>query len=107
MLLGYINIVMGNTVKVTGAVVPQDMNNREILEVGACNIKEGFWEGEGRVDDDVDGNNSQGRVNFSPLEVMFRANLNGRWRSKTEGDDGMINGTMTELSFSFIGLKGS
>ena len=49
------NVMMGNTIKVSRAVVPKNMDNREVLQVSSCNIKEGFCEGERRVDDDVDG----------------------------------------------------
>ena len=38
---------------------------------------------------------------------MFRTNLDGRGGSKTEGDDGFINGTVSKLAFSPIGLKGA
>ena len=39
---------MGNTIKVSRTVVPKNMDNREILQVGACyergleNVKEGW-----------------------------------------------------------------
>ena len=46
---------MGNTIKVARAVVPQDMDNGEVFEVGACDIEEGFGKSEGGMNDNVDG----------------------------------------------------
>ena len=46
---------MGNTIKMVGAVIPKDVDDWEILKVSACYVKEGFGEGEGGMDDDVDG----------------------------------------------------
>ena len=47
--------MMGNTIKVSRTVVPKDVNNRKILKMGACDVEEGFREGKGGVDDNVDG----------------------------------------------------
>ena len=49
------NIMMGNTIEVARAVVPKDVNDREVFKVSPCNVKEGFRKGEGRVYDNVDG----------------------------------------------------
>ena len=49
------NIAMGNTIKVSRTVVPKNMDNREILQVGACYVEEGFRECEGGVDNNMDG----------------------------------------------------
>ena len=38
-------------------VVPQDVNDREVFEMGSRNVEEGFSKSEGRMDDDVDGDN--------------------------------------------------
>ena len=52
-----VNVMMGNTVKVAWAVIPKDVDNREVLKVSACYIEEeeGFGEGKGGMDDNVDG----------------------------------------------------
>ena len=101
------DIMMGNTIKVSRAIVPEDVDNGEVLQVHPRDFKVGFREGEGGVDDDMDGNNGKGRVYFSPLEIMFRTNLDGRRGGEAEGDDGAVNRKMSKLSFSSIGLKGS
>ena len=75
--------------------------------MGPCNIKEGFGESKGGVDDDVDCNYGKGRVDFPPLEVMLQANLDGGGRSEAKGNDRAVNGAMTKLSLSLIDLKGS
>ena len=51
------DIVMGNTIKVAGAVVPQNVDDGKVLEMGSCDIEEGFGKSEGRMNDNVDGNN--------------------------------------------------
>ena len=51
-----VDIVMGNTIEMVWTIVPQDMNDREVLEMGSRNVEEGFREGEGRMDNNVDGN---------------------------------------------------
>ena len=38
---------------------------------------------------------------------MFRTDLDRGGCGKTEGDDGFINGTMSELALSSISLKGT
>ena len=75
--------------------------------MGPRYFKAGFSESERRVDDNVDSNNREGRINLSPLEIMLRADLDGRRRSEAKGDDGAVNGMMTKLSLSLINLKGS
>ena len=97
---------MGNMVKMTRAVVPEDMDDGEVLEMGSRDVKEGFSKGKGGVYDNVNGNYGERGINFSPLEVMFRTNLNRGGRSKAEGNNGAINWSMAKLSFSSIGLKG-
>ena len=102
-----VDIVMRNTIKMAWTVVPQNMNNREIFEVGASDVEEGFSESERRMDNKVDSNDRQRRVNFSPLEVMFRAYLNRRRGSEAEGDDRTINGAMSKLPFCPVSLESS
>ena len=51
------DIVMGNTIEVAWAVVPQDVDDGEVLKMGSCDIEEGFGKGEGRMNDNVDGDN--------------------------------------------------
>ena len=98
---------MRNTVEVSRAVVPKNMDDGEIPKMSSRDFKVRLFESEGGMDDDVDGNQSERRIDFSPLEVMFRTYLNRGGGSKTEGDDGFINGTMSELALSSIGLKGT
>ena len=45
---------MGNTIEMAWTVVPQDMDDGEVLQVGACDIGERFGEGEGGVNNNVD-----------------------------------------------------
>ena len=45
---------MGNTIKVARAVVPKYVDDREILKVSPCNVKEGFGKSKGRVYNDMD-----------------------------------------------------
>ena len=40
------NIMMRNTIKVARAVVPEDMDDREVFEVGPRNVKKGFCKSE-------------------------------------------------------------
>ena len=47
---------MGNTVEVSRAIVPKNVNNWEILKMSPRNFKERCFKGEGGVDEDVDGN---------------------------------------------------
>ena len=67
----------------------------------------GFSEGEQRMDDNVEGNECEGQIYFSPLGVVFRANLNGGRRGEGEGYNRSINGAVSKLSFSSINLKGA
>ena len=99
------NIMMGNTIKMSRAIVPKNVDDREVLQVGSRDIADGFGECKGWMNDDVDSNNGEGRVDFSPLEVMLQANLDGRGRSEAKGDDRTINGAMPKLSFSPVNLK--
>ena len=46
---------MGNMIKVLRAVVPKNVDDREVFEVGTCYVEEGFGEGKGGVDDNMDG----------------------------------------------------
>ena len=46
---------MGNTVEMAWTVVPQNMDNGEVFEMGACNIEEGFGKSKGGMNDNVDG----------------------------------------------------
>ena len=101
-----VDIVMGNTIEMSWTIVPQDVNDREVFEMGSRNVEEGFSKGEGRMNNNVDGDKGQRGVDFSPLEVVFRANLNRGGRSKAERNNGAINGTVAKLPFSSIGLKG-
>ena len=57
------------------------------------------------MDDNVDGDEGKRGINFSPLEIMFRTNLD-RGVSKTERNNRLINGTMSKLAFSSVHLKG-
>ena len=100
-----VNIVMRNTVKMARAVVPKDVNNREVLQMGSRDVEQGFCECKQGMDDGVDGNNGERRIDFSPLEVVLGADLDRGWRSKAEGDNRAINRTMTKLSFGPISLK--
>ena len=59
------------------------------------------------MNDKVEGHNSEGRVDFSPLEVMFSSYLNRGRESEGKGNERTIEGVMAQLSFSPIGLKGS
>ena len=47
---------MRNTVEVSRAIVPKNMNNGEVLQMSSCNVKEGFCKGERGMDDNVNGN---------------------------------------------------
>ena len=47
---------MGNTVEVSRTIVPKNVNDWEIPEVSSRNLKIRYFKGEGRVDEDVDGN---------------------------------------------------
>ena len=98
---------MGNTVEMLGTVVPQNMDNGEVFEMGACNIGEGFSESKGGMNNNVDGDNGQRGINFSPLEVVFRTNLNRGGRGKAERNDGSVNRPVAKLPFSSISLKSS
>ena len=46
---------MRNTVEMAWTVVPQNMDNGEVFEMGACDIEEGFGKGKGGMNDNVDG----------------------------------------------------
>ena len=46
---------MGNTIEVSGAIVPQNVYDREILEMSPRNLKIGYFKGKGGMDEDVDG----------------------------------------------------
>ena len=70
------------------------------------NVEERLGEGKGGMDDNMNSDYRKGGVNFSPLEVMFRADLNGRRGGETEGDNGAVNRTVSELSFRPISLEG-
>ena len=98
---------MGNTVEVSRTIVPKNVNNWEILEMSSRNLKVRYFKGEGGVDEDVDGNEWEGRIDFSPLEVMFRTDLNRGGCGETEGNNGFINGAMPELTLSSISLEGT
>ena len=100
-----VDIVMRNTIEMAWTIVPQDMNNREVLEVGTSYVEKGFGEGERRMNDKMDGNDGQRRVDFSPLEVMLRAYLNRRRGSEAERDDGSINWAMSKLPFCPVSLE--
>ena len=47
---------MGNTIKVSGTIVPKNVNDREIPEMGSRDFKIRYFEGKGGVNEDVDGN---------------------------------------------------
>ena len=47
---------MGNTIEMARAVIPQDADDREVFEMGPCDIEEGFSKSEGRVNNNVNGN---------------------------------------------------
>ena len=98
---------MGNMVEMAWTIVPQNMDNGKVFEMSACNVGEGFGESKRGMNNNVDGDDRQRGINLSPLEVVFRTNLNGRRGSKAERDDGSVNRAMTELPFSSISLKGS
>ena len=51
------DIVMGNTIEVAWAVVPQDMDDGEVFEMSSCDVEEGFGKSEGRMNDNMNGNN--------------------------------------------------
>ena len=51
------DIVMGKMIEVAQTVVPQDVDDGEVLKMGSCDIEEGFGKGEGRMNDNMDGNN--------------------------------------------------
>ena len=48
---------MGNMVKMAWTVVPQDVDDREVFEMGSRHVEEGFGKREGRMNDNVDGDN--------------------------------------------------
>ena len=50
------DIVMGNTIEVAWTVVPQNVDDGEVLEMGPCDIEEGLGKSEGRMNDNMDGN---------------------------------------------------
>ena len=41
-----VNIVMGNTIEVAWTIVPQNMDDGEVFEMGSRDIEEGFGKGE-------------------------------------------------------------
>ena len=47
--------------------------------MSSCDVKEGFCKGEGRVYDDVDSHQGERGIDFSPLKVVLRADLNRGW----------------------------
>ena len=98
---------MGNTVEMAWTVVPQNMDNGEVFEMSACNIGEGFGESKGGMNNNVDGDDGQRGINFSPLEVVLRTNLNGGRGSKAERNDGSVNRAMAKLPLGSISLKSS
>ena len=59
------------------------------------------------MDEDMEGDYWEGRVDFSPLEIVFRTDLDRGGCSETEGDDRFVNGTMSKLALSSICLKGA
>ena len=48
---------MGNTIEVVWTVVPQDVDDREVFKMGSSDVEEGFGKTEGRMNNNVDGNN--------------------------------------------------
>ena len=98
---------MGNTIEMSRAIVPKNVDNREVLKMSPCNVKEGFCEGERGMDDDVDCNQGEGRIDFSPLEVVLGTDLDRGGCGEAEGDDGFINGAMPKLALSSVSLKGT
>ena len=100
------NIMMGNMIKVARTVVPKAVDNGEVFKVSPGYVEQGFREGEGGMDDDMEGYKDERGINFSPLKVMFRTGLNGRGGSEAEGYNRSVNRTVTKLAFSSICLKG-
>ena len=47
---------MGNTIEVSRTIVPKNVDDWEILEMSSRKFKKGYFEGEGRMDEDVNGN---------------------------------------------------
>ena len=46
---------MGNTIEMSRAVVPKNVDDGEILEMISRKVKKGFCKGKRGVDDEVDG----------------------------------------------------
>ena len=47
---------MGNTVEVSRTIVPKNVNDGEVPEMGSRNLKIRYFKGEGGVNEDVYGN---------------------------------------------------
>ena len=47
---------MGNTVEVARTIVPKNVDDWEVLEMGSRDFKIRYFKGEGGMDEDVDGN---------------------------------------------------
>ena len=48
---------MRNTIEMAWTVVPQDVDDREVFEMGARDIEEGFGKSKGGMNDNVDSDN--------------------------------------------------
>ena len=48
--------MMGNMVEVSRTIIPKNVNDWEILEMGSRNLEVRYFKGEGGVNEDVDGN---------------------------------------------------
>ena len=75
-------------------VTPKAMNNREWFEMLRTKGKEGFCEGKGRVDDEVESYNGDSRLLVKPLKVVLRSYLNRSGFCEGEMCGRAIEGTM-------------
>ena len=60
----------------TRTVTPKTMYNREGFEMLRTKGEEGLCEGEGRVNDEMEGDNGNSRLLVKPLKVVLRSYLN-------------------------------
>ena len=81
----------------TRTVTPKAMNNRERFKMLRTKGEEGFSEGEGRMDDEMEGYKRNSRLLMKPLEVVLCSYLNRSGFCKREVCSGAIEGAMKEL----------
>ena len=78
----------------SGTVTPKTVYNREGFEMLGPKREEGFCEGEGRVDDEMEGDNGNSRLFVKPLEVVLRSYLDRSGFCEGEVCGRVIEGAM-------------